>query len=76
MKSWLLTRPASARLYLGVIHWDDVEGDRRRIDAARHVVTDFGIASECGWGRTDPTHLPGLLDSHRRAADYLISLSR
>jgi hypothetical protein len=71
-----LRRPATTRLYLGLIHWDDAIGDRRRIDAARHVVTDFGIASECGWGRTDPTHVPGLLESHRQAADYLSALPR
>jgi len=72
----LLRRPATTRLYLGLIHWDDATGDRRRIDTARRVVTDFGIASECGWGRTDPTHLPGLLESHRQAADYLSALPR
>jgi hypothetical protein len=71
-----LRLPATTRLYLGLIHWDDVAGDRRRIDTARRVVTDFGIASECGWGRTDPTHLPGLLESHRQAADYLSGLAR
>jgi hypothetical protein len=68
-----LPRPAATRLYLGLIHWNDGAGDRRRIDAARRVVPAFGIASECGWGRTDPTRLPGLLESHRQAADYLIS---
>ena len=46
--------PATTRLYLGLIHWDDAAGDRRRIDAARTLIPDFGIASECGWGRTDP----------------------
>ena len=68
-----LRRPAATRLYLGLIHWDDAAGDRRRIDTARRVVPTFGIASECGWGRTEPTRLPGLLESHRQAADYLVS---
>ena len=71
-----LNQPAATRLYLGLIHWNDGPGDRRRIDAARHTVPNFGIASECGWGRTDPSHLPGLLASHRHAADYLSSLRR
>ena len=54
-----LRLPATTRLYLGLIHWDDAAGDRRRIDTARTVIPDFGVASECGWGRTDPTRLSG-----------------
>jgi hypothetical protein len=67
-----LRLPASTRLYLGLIHHGDGEGDRRRMDAARSVVgAGFGVATECGWGRGDPTRLEGLLDSHLRAVDYL-----
>jgi hypothetical protein len=69
-----LRLPAATRLYLGLIHWDDAAGDRRRIDTARSVIPSFGVASECGWGRTDPSRLPGLLESHRAAADYLMTL--
>jgi hypothetical protein len=69
-----LRLPATTRLYLGLIHWDDAAGDRRRIDTARTLIPDFGIASECGWGRTDPTRLSSLLESHREAADYLLTL--
>jgi len=59
------------RLYLGLIHFDDRAGDAERIAAARRVITDFGIASECGWGRADPNRLLGLLASHRQAAAAL-----
>jgi hypothetical protein len=69
-----LRKPPSTRLYLGLIHWDDTAGDRRRIDTARRIVPDFGVSSECGWGRTAPSHLPGLLKSHRQAADYMRAL--
>jgi hypothetical protein len=62
---------SGTRLYLGLIHYDDEAGDRARIEVARQFVPDFGIASECGWGRTDPTRLSGLLNSHRRAAAAL-----
>jgi hypothetical protein len=62
----------STRLYLGLIHHDDVAGDRRRIDAARTAVPAFGIAAECGWGRTDPGRVDSLLASHRQAVDYLL----
>ena len=63
--------PAETELILGLVHHDDTAGDRARIDAARAVVGSFGVASECGWGRTDPARVPGLLDSHRRAVDYI-----
>ena len=58
-------------LYLGLIHHDDREGDRRRIEAARPFAARFGVAAECGWGRTDPARVPGLLESHRAAAELL-----
>ncbi|HYZ41905.1 MAG TPA: hypothetical protein VE687_14960, partial [Stellaceae bacterium] len=64
-------RRPETRLYLGLIHFDDRAGDAERIAAARRVIPDFGIASECGWGRADPARLPGLLASHRLAAEAL-----
>jgi hypothetical protein len=66
-----LRLPPSTRLYLGLIHHDDDAGDGRRIEAARRVVADFGVATECGWGRTDPARVPSLLESHRRAVARL-----
>ncbi|MEJ0071789.1 MAG: hypothetical protein WDO24_27150 [Pseudomonadota bacterium] len=57
---------------MGLLHHDDDAGNRARIDAARRVVDDFGIASECGWGRGDPARLPELLAGHRRAAETLL----
>jgi hypothetical protein len=69
-----LDLPARTRLYLGLIHHRDAEGDRRRMDAARAAVGGaFGVATECGWGRGEPARLDGLLDSHRRAVDYLLA---
>jgi hypothetical protein len=58
-------------LYLGLIHHDDHDGDVARIRAARAVVPTFGVASECGWGRTDPQRVASLLESHRAAARVL-----
>ena len=63
--------PTETELILGLIHHDDADGDRARIDAARAFVGSFGVASECGWGRTDPERVPGLLESHRRAVEYI-----
>jgi hypothetical protein len=58
-------------LYLGLIHHGDHDGDLARIHAARAFVPTFGVASECGWGRTDPQRVPGLLESHRLALKAL-----
>ena len=58
-------------IYLGLIHHDDAAGDRARIEAAREFVARFGVASECGWGRTDPRRVPGLLAGHRAAVEYM-----
>jgi hypothetical protein len=66
-----LRRPAPTQLYLGLIHHGDEHGDRRRIATARTVTPRFGVATECGWGRTDPARVSGLLESHRRAVEYL-----
>jgi hypothetical protein len=66
-----LRLPLDACLYLGLIHHADEAGDRRRIATARTVTPRFGVATECGWGRTDPARVTGLLASHRRAIDAL-----
>jgi len=58
-------------VYLGLIHHDDMKGDVERIEAARPFVKTFGVASECGWGRTAPDRVPSLLVSHRAAAEHL-----
>jgi len=62
--------PATS-LYLGLIHFDDHSGDMARIKAASAVVADFGLSSECGWGRTDPDHVPGLIAAHANAMKTL-----
>ena len=63
--------PDSASVILGLLHFDDADGDVARITAAREFLPAFGVASECGWGRTDPTRVDSLLDSHRRAVEHL-----
>jgi len=69
LKTW--QPPKGTKLYLGLLHHDDGVGDRARIDAARRFVGDFGLSAECGWGRTEPGRLPGLLKGHRVAAEAL-----
>lgn len=69
LKAW--KRPAGTKLYLGLLHHDDAAGDRARVVAARRAIDDFGLSAECGWGRTEPGRLPGLLKGHRVAAEAL-----
>jgi len=66
LREW--RRRPETRLFLGLIHHDDSVGDARRIATARRHIATFGIAAECGWGRTEPNRLPGLLEAHRQAA--------
>jgi len=69
LRAW--KRPDGTKLYLGLLHHDDDAGDRARIAVARRFVDDFGLSAECGWGRTEPGRLPGLLKGHRVAAEAL-----
>lgn len=62
----------NTRVYFGLIHHDDEEGDLRRIRVAREYVNEFGISTECGWGRADPKRVPALLASHRKAVGTLM----
>jgi hypothetical protein len=64
-------KPKGTQLYLGLLQHDDTAGDQARIAAARRVMQDFGVAAECGFGRTDPRRVPSILASHRRAAESL-----
>jgi hypothetical protein len=55
----------NCRLYLGLIHdTDGLAGALARISTAQHYITDFGIATECGFGRRDPATVQSLLDLH------------
>jgi methionine synthase II (cobalamin-independent) len=69
LRAW--RQPSGTQLYLGLLQHDDTAGDQTRITAARRVVGSFGVAAECGFGRTDPNRLSSLLASHRAAAQAL-----
>jgi hypothetical protein len=57
-------------LYLGLVHLTDgIDGALRRLSAARNVVEDFGIATECGFGRRPSESIPALLQLHRQIAE-------
>ncbi len=61
-----LSVPESAEVMLGLIHFDDAEGDAARMATAGDYLESFGVSTECGWGRTDPARVTGLLESHAR----------
>ena len=51
-----------AKLFLGLVHADDEDGTRKRIAAAQSVCSlPFGVATECGMGRTPKSELDSLL---------------
>jgi hypothetical protein len=57
-------------LYLGVVHFTDgVQGTLERIKVAQQFVSDFGVATECGFGRRPPDTIPALLQIHRQVAE-------
>jgi hypothetical protein len=65
--------PRGARVYLGLIHHgDDVEAFDARVAEARRHLSDFGVASVCGYGRVDPAEIPGVLDLHRDCAQTMM----
>jgi len=60
------------KLFLGLVHFTDgVEGTRQRIAAAQSVITDFGVATECGMGRRSPDTIPQLLEIHRAVVEAI-----
>jgi hypothetical protein len=69
LRNW--RRPPGTQLYLGLLQFDDETGNQARIAAARSAVAEFGVAAECGFGRTDPARVPIILRSHRSAAQAL-----
>ena len=61
-----LNLKSGTELYLGLIHLTDgIEGAKRRAAAAKRVIPDFGVATECGFGRRPPETIPDLLRLHR-----------
>lgn len=63
---------SGTELYLGLIHLTDgIEGAKRRAAAAKRVVSDFGVAAECGFGRRPPESIPDLIRLHRTVAQQI-----
>jgi len=54
-----------ARVYLGAIH--NMATLQARLAIARKFLPNFGLAAYCGFGRTPPAELPGILRDHLTA---------
>ena len=60
------------RLFLGLVHHTDgAEGGRKRVAAAKRALDDFGIATECGFGRRPADQIPELMAIHQELAALL-----
>jgi hypothetical protein len=61
----------AAEIYLGLVHLSDgIPGARRRIEAARQYLPEFGIAAECGLGRAKtPNMVTDILAIHAALCD-------
>jgi ubiquinone/menaquinone biosynthesis C-methylase UbiE len=52
-------------LYLGALQPGEIaETSRRRLETARGLAPEFGLATPCGWGRLPPRLLPELVSAH------------
>lgn len=60
--------------YLGIVLADGLGQFERRARAASRYLSDFGVASYCGWGRESPEDVPRLLADLRTSAERLQAL--
>jgi hypothetical protein len=51
-----------SELFLGLVHGWDLEGTWKRINVANSVVGIFGVATECGMGRTGKDEFESVLE--------------
>jgi hypothetical protein len=66
-----LSMPQEAILYLGLVHADDYEGTLSRIKAAEQsgFNSRFGVATECGLGRTPAAELDSIFQILKDVSD-------
>jgi methionine synthase II (cobalamin-independent) len=65
------TQAPATELYLGLLHIEDgISGAAERIAAAKRVVSDFGVAAECGLGHwKTPESVERMLELHAAVAN-------
>jgi hypothetical protein len=55
-------RDHGCELYLGLVHAGDLEGTKVRVAEAQKVAPEFGVATECGLGRTPAEDFEGIIE--------------
>lgn len=67
-------RQDGTELYLGLVHAHNIESTRKMIEAAGRVTQDFefGVATECGWGRTPANDLESIMEISTAVSDPLL----
>jgi hypothetical protein len=65
-----LLKKNGTTLYVGLVHGHDLEGTQARIEATSKVLKDvnWGVATECGIGRTPREELPSILEISRKVS--------
>lgn len=62
-----LERPPKLKVYLGLIHErDGLAGTMRRYETARRHCADFGVSTECGFGRMSAEAVPDIMSTHEQ----------
>ena len=59
------------KLYLVLVHGEDLEANLSRVATAKRHASGFGVAAECGFGRASKETMPDLIAMHREVADAL-----
>ncbi|NJO03849.1 MAG: hypothetical protein HC880_21200 [Bacteroidia bacterium] len=59
----------NAKVFIGLIHHTDgIEGSLARLETAKRHISNFGISTECGFGRRPVEQIPELLHIHQEVA--------
>jgi hypothetical protein len=61
--------PRGARVYLGLVH--NMARFEERVAAARKFLPKFSVSAPCGFGRCQPSELPGIVEDHLAAMKSL-----
>jgi hypothetical protein len=59
------------KIYLGLAHPWDFDGTWKRIEMASKILNNFGIASECGMGRTPKDEFEAVMDVLAKVSEAL-----
>lgn len=68
-----LNLPDDTQLFLGLVHYSDgIDGTIKRIDTAKKFIHEFGVATECGFGRRSQETLEKLMQIHTAVSSPVV----